>query len=102
MGNVRSGNTWYVDTAGSLVPVSIASTVGLQLYQVVLTPTSANASIVLGDDLNGYVKLDLRTVTANESKIARFWELPITFTNGIRVISIANAVATLIVQDIGK
>lgn len=102
MANVNSGNTWYIDSVGSLVSTGISSNPSTKLYCLILTPTAANGRIVLSDPVNGYVKMDFRAAVSGESNVLDLTMYPATFPNGVEVTTLTNAVATLIVAAGGK
>lgn len=95
MANVRSGNTHFVDSTGSL-----SQEKNLRIGQVILTATSANAVIVLSDHAGTTKKLELRVAASGES---RSFELPVPmiFPNGINVTTLTNCVATLVYNGVG-
>lgn len=98
MANILNGNTFYIDTAGS---EDLVRKQALVAY-IVVTATGANARIVLNDvGTNPVVKLDLRVATAGTTEIFRFEEKPLLFPNGIRVSTLTNAVATLVISNPG-
>lgn len=99
MANVKSGNTWYIDSTGSLVLTSVTTATAINLIYLVLTPTAANGRIVLEDDLTGSVKLDFRTGSELVTEVLDLSTYPITFSNGINVATLTNAVATLVIKD---
>ena len=105
MANVRSGNSFYVDTAASSEASSDASNLSLPnvvVTGVLLTATSASARIVLEDVTTGNIKLDLRVATSGDSKFFDLSRTPINFPNGISPATVTNAVATIIGQESRK
>lgn len=99
--NVLNGNTWYVDTAHVSNSDDLVRKQALVVY-IIVTATASNGRIVLGDvGANPDIKLDLRVATSGESRIFSFPEKPINFPNGIRAITVTNAVATVIVSNPG-
>ena len=102
MANTLNGNTFYVDSAFSTSADDLARSQALVAY-VTVTSTSANGRIVLGDvgANSSQLKLDLRVEVSGHSEIFRFAENPILFPNGIRVISLTNAIATVIIKNPG-
>lgn len=102
MANNLNGNSFYVDSAYSTSADDLVRSQALVAY-VLVTATAANGRIVLGDvgANSSQIKLDLRVETSGHSEPFRFAENPILFPNGIRVISITNAVATIIIKNSG-
>lgn len=95
MANVRNSNSWYVDTAYSSA-IDDLLIKQLQVFAVFVTATAASGQIVLGDPVTGVTKLDLRVPTADQTQMFTFYETPISFPNGIRILTLTNAVATLV------
>lgn len=93
MANVEQGNSYYIDTTGAL------KNVNYRLSGVVLTPTSANAVLLLKDHGDSKNKMDLRAATSGESKFFDFSSQPVTFPNGIYVKTLTNCVALLIFKS---
>lgn len=101
MANISNGNTFYVDTAFSLESDDLARTNTLVTY-VIVTATAANGKIVLGDAVtNSTIKMDLRVPTSGSSVMFRFDVSPVIFPKGIRVVQLANAVATIVFKNAG-
>lgn len=90
MANVKNGNTRFIDTVGE---VSNKST---SVQYVLLTATGANAVLVLSDGTDEK-KADLRLATSGETKLFDFREFPMHFPTGVKVTTLTNAVATLVV-----
>lgn len=92
MANVRSGNTHYIDSTGTLTADK-----NDKVAYVVLTASSANAVILLTDAGSGTrSKIDLRVATAGTTQVFDFSEVPLVFSNGVRVGTLTNAVATIV------
>lgn len=94
MANTLRGNVWCVDTEYT----DSADDLDMKviLTAVVLSSTDASAQIVLTDPGSDVAKLDLRIATAGESKIFDFSSNPISFSNGIRVLTLTNATASVL------
>ena len=95
MANTRNSNSWYIDTQYSSATDDLSLN-QLQVFAIFVTATAANGQVVLGDPVTGAKKLDLRVPTANQTQMFTFYETPISFPNGIRVLTLANAVATAV------
>lgn len=99
MANTRSANTYYVDTQYA-TNEELAVT-NIAVLGVTVSATAASAQVVLADASSGSPKkLDLRVATSGESKHFDFSESPILFPNGIRPLTLTNAVATVIIREI--
>lgn len=99
MANVRSSNTWYVDTAGESLTAKNVALVG-----IIITATSGGqGNLTLGDDVAAAsypTKFDW--IQASNTSLHRNFDSPIIFPNGIRVINAANVHATLIIRIPGE
>lgn len=101
MANILNGNTWFADTVHSNETDDLVRKQVLVAY-VVVTATGANGKIVLGDSgSNPVKKLDLRVKDSGVSQTFRFDMKPVLFPNGISVLEISNAVATVVIQNPG-
>lgn len=101
MANTLNGNTWFADTVFNTEADDLARKQLLVVY-VTVTSTGANAKIVLGDSgTNPVKKLDLRIAASGVSQTFRFDNSPVLFPNGIRVLEISNAVATVVIKNPG-
>lgn len=94
--NVRNGNTYYVDSTGSLDIKNI------KISSIYLTSTGASARIVLSDSSTGATKIDLRIAASGESKLFESENASIVFPNGITITTLSNAVATLLLEESQK
>lgn len=90
MANTINANTIYIDTAATVTAYKI------RISQIILTPTSANAVLVLQDDSTSSVKLDLRAATAGQSLILDLTASPMLFESGLKVSTLTNANATIL------
>lgn len=101
MANVLNGNTWFVDTQYTSEADDLVRKQLLVVY-VTVTATGANGRIVLGDSgPNPATKFDLRVAAAGTTEIFRLDLKPALFPNGIRAITLSNAVATIVIQNPG-
>jgi hypothetical protein len=99
MANTRNSNTFYIDTGYSTIAESLAVK-GIRVLGVIVTATSANAILVLSDEIAAApVKLSLRVATSGESAQFLFGDTPIRFPNGIRPTTVTNCVATVIIEE---
>jgi hypothetical protein len=89
--NAQRGNSWYVDSTGTLT-----TNKNQIVKRVVITPTSANAVLVLQDDSTTTNKCDLRAATSGDSKDFDFGLAPLVFPGGIKVTTLTNCVALII------
>ncbi len=95
MANVRSGNTHYIDSTGSLTAEN-----NVKVRQVIITPTSANAVLTLSDSAGTTTKIQVRAATSGESRSFEF-PVPVIFPNGINVTTLTNCVAMLVYNGTG-
>lgn len=98
MANVRSANTFYIDTVHSSSSDDLVIK-NIKLIYLIISATSANAQIVLADATTGDKKVDLRAATSGSSYYVRFDENPVVFANGIKVATLTNAVATAVIEE---
>ena len=95
----RSGNTFRI--SGTTLPAKIlTSEKNIRVTRIDLTATSANATLVLSDAVNGFKKIDLYNATSNTS-VSRDYDSGDTaayFPNGITVSTLVNGVATITVS----
>lgn len=99
MANVRNSNTFYIDTqyTGSADEL-VAS--NLSVVGIIMRATGANAQVVLVDAQAAQpVKLSLGIATAGETIQLRLAEAPVLFPNGIRPLTLVNAVVTVILKE---
>lgn len=98
MANVRSGNTFYIDTQHSVAADGITQA-GLKLRKILVTATAAPGRIVLQDITTGITKFDLRVSAANTTQEFIFDDMSITFPTGLKASTLSQAVATLIIDE---
>ena len=99
MANIRSGNTWYIDTASESLEAKNVSLIG-----IILTASGGPAELVLGDNVSGAsypAKLTLLQPTTTTAHYI-LDQSPIVFPNGIRVVTATNVKATLIIKVPGE
>lgn len=101
MANVLNGNSFYVDTAFTNSADDLVKKQALVVY-IAVTATAANGRIVLGDvAASPDLKIDLRVATSGTTQLFSFVDNPVIFPNGIRVITLTNAVATVVLRNPG-
>jgi hypothetical protein len=98
MANVRSANTFYIDTQYSVAADELAVK-NIRVLGVTVTATAASAIIVLADSSTATNKLDLRVATSGDSAHFDFSDSPVVFPNGIRPKTLTNALVTVIVEE---
>lgn len=100
--NQVNGSTFYIDSAHTTDADDYAKKNALVAW-ISVTSTAADGRIVLGDvGTNAPTKIDLRVPDANRSVLFHLRESPMMFPNGIKVLSIANAVATVGLKQTGS
>lgn len=95
MANTRNGNTYYVDTAGTLPNLNKT----LRLKGIIITPSASPGSIVLKDADTLAPK---GTWSAAASGLTTLFDLitcPIVFPNGIVVSAVTSCTALLILEE---
>ena len=94
MANTKSGNTWYIDSTGTLEHTGV-----LVVDYIVLSPSthgSGNPALVLKDRTNAGL-LKIKVCTSNtQSTVLDFTKTPIQFFDGINASTVTDAVATII------
>lgn len=97
MANIRSGNTVYIDATGA---ISIEK--NLNVVAVIVTATAASGRIVIQDNASSpQNKMDLRVATSGQSQLFSLVGSEVSFTNGLRIGTLTNAVATIILTSNG-
>jgi hypothetical protein len=91
MANARFGNTHYVDASGVLT-----SNLNQKVAGVIVTATAASAILALADSGGTDNQLNLRVATSGETVHFDFSAAPIVFPNGIKAVTVTNAICTLI------
>lgn len=93
MANVRSGNSHYVDSTGSL------TTNPVKVIGVLLTATAANGVIVLKDSGGSITRADLRNPTSGTTVHFDLSDSPLYFPTGINVTALTNNPVATIIYD---
>lgn len=106
MANVRSSNSWYIDTQHATASDDLIVK-NISVLGAIVTATGASGRLVLSDASSNNLKLDLRVASINgstsgDSKTFDFSNAPIIFPNGVVVSTLTTCVATLITKDMGK
>lgn len=98
MANVRNGNTFYVDTTGTL---DIGSARNMKIACIWMTSSTTGGGIVLTDTTTGALKADLKVSLINDTKIIDCFDAKMVFPTGITV-TVTNATATLFLEESQK
>lgn len=99
MANVRSANTFYIDTQRTSDSDDLLVK-GLAVSTIVVTATAANGRLVLKDPVaTPITKLDLQVPTSGESVLFDFNLVPVLFPNGLSATTLTNAVATVVFTE---
>lgn len=96
MANVRSGNTYYIDSTGDLAIKN------LKVSKVTVTSTANSAAIIMQDVETQLNKVEFRIDTTDKTQSFDYIINPMLFTNGLRISSISNCNATCILQETNK
>ena len=97
MANTMNSNTIYVDSTGD-----ISDTAGILIDDIVLTATSANATVTIRDQASGNpVKLEIRLSTNGETTNLEL-KRPIHIPTGLNIGTITNCVLTIIFRRQGE
>lgn len=102
MANIRSANSFYVDTAAS---DAVASTTGnlavsnIKVKHITMVSTASDAVLVLRDVTTGTNKLELRIKDANSTLVVDYEDVAILFPNGINPSTVTNTRATILVEE---
>lgn len=100
--NQLNGTSFYIDTAHSTDDDDYIKKNALVAW-IVVTTTGVNGRVVLGDvGSNGPSKLDLRVPEANKSQLFPFRDNPLVFPNGIKVLTLTNAIVTVNLKQTGS
>lgn len=99
MANVRSANTFYMDTQYSAAADELAASKSLRLVGFFMTATGANAVCVLTD--NGTKKFEYRLATSGTSIFLPLATMgtPITFSTSVRPTTLTNCTASAVIQE---
>lgn len=98
MANVRSSNTFYMDTQYSAASDELA-TKSLRIIGFFMTATSANAICVLTD--SGTKKFEYRLATSGTSVFLPIAQMgaPIIFGTSVRPTTLTNCTASAVIQE---
>lgn len=99
MANTRNGNTFYIDTqyVGASDDLAVKNIIVLS---VTVCATAANAILTLADAATGSPnKHQFRVAASGDSQQFDFSQAPILFPNGVRALTLTNAVASLVVRE---
>lgn len=100
--NQINGSTFYIDTVHSTDADDYVKKNALVAW-VSVTTTGVNGRIVLSDvGANNPVKIELRIPEANKTVLFHFRSSPMLFSNGIKVLTLTNAVATAGITQTGS
>lgn len=102
MANIRSSNSFYIDTAASDADATTAGNLAVQnirVKHITMTSTASDAILVLRDVTTGTNKLELRIPAANDTLVVDYESVQIVFPNGINPSTVTNARATLLVEE---
>jgi len=94
MANVKAGNTYYIDTTGTLADLANS-----QVLVVIVQATSANGTLVLQDSASQN-KLSFKVITSGKTERFNFVGAPISTNNGLKV-TVSNTISTLVLGKIG-
>ena len=99
MANIRSGNSFYIDTQRASASDDLLIK-GIAVSTIVVTATAANGRLVLKDPATTPAnKLDLRVATSGDSVLFDFNLIPVLFPNGLSATTLTNAVATVVFME---
>lgn len=96
MANVKAGNTYYIDTNNK----TLADMGNSVIKMILLTATSANAVLVLQDS-NSQIKFDLRNADAGTTERFNFVGAEIGINSGLKVTTLTNCNATIVLGKVG-
>lgn len=92
MANVRTGSSIYIDSTGA-----ISDTANFKAKIIIVTATSASASVILHDSQSSTVPMvRLDVASAGSQQPFDLTDAPLVFPNGITVNTLTNAVVTII------
>lgn len=96
MANIRSGNSYYIDTASVSLDIP-----GIQVIGIILTGAGGAAELALSDNVSGASypsKINVRAASGSTIQLI-LEDSPLVFPNGIRVVTATNCNATLILKE---
>jgi len=94
MANTRNGNTWFVDTTGTLTTTGKNLTVTHIFYRSGASPSTCTIK-----DGSSDVKFVLSKANASEMEALDFSANPITFRTSINVSTLTNCTLTFVLQE---
>ncbi len=98
MANIRSANTWYIDSETSSSSDDLVVS-GIAVFSVLLTSTGGAATITLQDPATVPANKIVLNAKDGESFFLDVHNMAMTFPNGIRVYELDNGVATVIFKE---
>ena len=93
MANVRSGNTFYVDSAGDL------TTTGTRVYYILVSAINNGAVLILQDATSHVNVIRLAASNDKDTHLYDFSARPLFFPGGIEVDTITNMNATIVAEE---
>jgi hypothetical protein len=93
MANVRSGNTWWVDTVGSLTTTGR----NLTVTHIILTTSAASTNTAISDGSDA--KFNIRLPAGSMTQVYDFSDNPVVFTTSINVTNVNNARLTFLISE---
>lgn len=96
MANVRNGNSYYVDSTGTLDIGALA------VASILLTSNGGAGTITLQDNTAPATNKMTIKVPNNESVLIDFNLKPVSFAKGIVVSALTTALATIVFQENNK
>lgn len=94
MANTRSGNTWYVDSTGTL------TTTGKRTYVThIIYRSGASPSVATIRDGSSDIKFVVSSPTSSETLLWDFSANPISFQTSINVSTLTSAVITFVFKE---
>ena len=96
MANALNGNTFFVDTVGTLELGNAAS--NIKVIAILFTATATGGTMTIKDNASSgpITKTVLSGPNDNETKFFDLSSSPLVFPNGITVTSVTNANATMV------
>lgn len=102
MGNIRNGNTFYIDTQYSAASDELLIQ-GVRVPYVIVSASSSANQVILVDSVTGAKKLNLQNMNSSanlgDSRIFDFKANPLLFPNGIRPLTLSNCIVTCVIID---
>lgn len=104
MANIRSSNTFFIDTAASDSGASTTGNLALKnvrLLYLVVNATGASPALTLRDVTTSAVKFTLTPANGPTTYYFDFSRKPAVFPNGINPHAVTNCNATLVIEESG-